>query len=76
MHLPCISQAHHQRIFIECVRATPWGDEPPIPVHRCVAHVLAMIVSQIEEETAGKDNLEVTADEVLNRLRSKWPRPY
>ena len=32
-----------------------------------------MIVSQIEQETAGKDNLEVTVDEVLNWLKSKWP---
>ena len=45
-------------------RATSWGNVPPQPVHRCVAHTLAIIITKVEEETAGEDNLKLSPHEV------------
>ena len=54
-------------------RATPWGEEPVAQaVSREVAHTLEIIVCNIEAETAGKDNLEVTPQEVTAWLKKKW----
>ena len=45
-------------------RATPWGDAPPQPHDRCVAHLLSLIIRTMEEDSRGTDDLVLTEAEV------------
>ena len=44
-------------------RATPWGGTPSQPIGRCVSHLVAIVFREVEEETAGKDDLRITQKE-------------
>lgn len=62
-------------------RAVEWGAAPRQPADRCVAHVIAMVLREIEEETAGRDDLRVTEKEArlwvaerLGRMSTKQKR--
>ena len=55
--------------FLES-RATPWGHEPRAqPMHRCVAHLLTVIVRTIEGKTRGGDDGQLTPSEVSDWLK-------
>ena len=45
-------------------RATLWGADPSQPVARCVEHLLAIIIHEVEDDTAGRDDLALSQKEV------------
>lgn len=51
-------------------RATPWGHAPRSqPMHRCVAHLLTIVVRTIEGGTRGGDDGQLTPSEVSDWLK-------
>ena len=60
----------YQRMLVE--RAQPWGAEPTLqPVARCVDHTISMMICSIESDTAGADDLGITAREMTNYMKDK-----
>lgn len=54
-------------------RGAAWGHEPTAqPLHRCVHHLLTMIVCTIEADTAGKDDGKLTASEVSEWMKRRF----
>ena len=47
-------------------RSTKWGEEPPQPKSRQLEHTITTMIRQIEEESAGADNLQITAKEAAD----------
>lgn len=45
-------------------RATRWGEEPKQPVHKCVEHLICLIIREIEDRSKGVDNFDLTQEEV------------
>ena len=64
-----------EEAYVEMVttRGVQWGDEPPQPTHRCVDHLLSIIMRKIESAaTMDKDsNLAVSDREVRKWWRTK-----
>jgi hypothetical protein len=56
------------KIFLR-ERRTAWGEEPTQPTWRCVAHLCAIIVHTMEENSAGSDNMELTEAEVASWIQ-------
>lgn len=44
-------------------RCLPWGSEPSQSIERCLAHLLTILLREVEEESQGKDDLHVTQRE-------------
>ena len=64
-----------EEAYVEMVttRGVQWGDEPPQPTHRCVDHLLSIIMRKIESAaTMDRDsNLAVSDREVRKWWRTK-----
>ena len=54
-------EAAHARLVEE--RKGRWGELPKQPVHRCVEHLITLMIRIIEAATPGKDNLRLTQQE-------------
>ena len=54
-------------------RSTPWSKrfEPPQPMARLVEHTITIMIHCMEGDTAGNDNLQLTANEVTSWLKAK-----
>ena len=53
-------------------RATKWGELPDSqPVHRCVEHMITYMVSKMEYDNAGADNLLLTEAEAVAWFKAK-----
>lgn len=53
-------------------RATRWGELPDTqPVHRCVEHMITYIISKMEDETSGTDNLVLSEAEAIAWFKAK-----
>ena len=61
-------EARYERMLHE--RSVAWGGEPSQPIWQCVAHVLAILFREVEEDSAGKDNLVVTQREAESWAKS------
>lgn len=54
------------QVLLEAALAnsTPWGEDSPQPIWRCLDHLMCIAVRTIEANTAGKDDLFLTDKEV------------
>ena len=55
-------------------RSTPWGGTPPQPHHRCVAHLLSVVLRTVEAGSRGSDDLSVTQREVSDWMAKAMAR--
>lgn len=68
-HLSSSDPAAYELFLQE--RRAPWGELPSVqPIARCVAHTLALLISTIEIQTRGSDNLRLTEKEVSDWMRA------
>ena len=51
-----------------------WGGEPPQPYHRCVAHLLTILLRSAEDQTAGSDDLRLTEREASAWVKGRIKR--
>ena len=51
------------RFFRECGAA--FGEEPRQPLDRCVSHTVTCIIREVEAESQGEDNLQLSRKEAV-----------